>query len=207
MADNTVRFGVSNSRYALEKEDGTYDSWNRIPGTVQVQIEPQESQSDFYADNMVYFIQNGAASDQVTIEIADLTDQAKIDLVGYVRKADGAGLLLPVNAKRKSFAYGFQVQGDEKNLRVCIYGGKLNRPSNTYSTTTDSTEPSTMSIEGRFAGKTFLVEGEEEPFLYYVSVEGDSDYDTFWDAVPLAGDIPTEETGETGQTGQTGQNP
>ena len=103
---NIVRFGVSNARYSLETETG-FGAWNRIPGTVQIQVEPQESNNDFYADNMVYFTQLGAASDQVTIEIADLPDQAKIDLLGYVRKEDGAGLLLPVNAKRKRFALSF----------------------------------------------------------------------------------------------------
>lgn len=186
MADNKVRFGVSNARYALETDEG-FASWVRIPGTVQIQIEPQESQNDFYADNMVYFTQLGAASDQITIEIADLNDQAKIDLLGYVNDTTAGGLILPVNAKRKSFALGFQVEGDETTLRVCVYGGKLGRPSNTYSTTTDSTEPETMSIEGKFAGKTFTVNGVEEPYLYFTAKTGDDAFDAFFTQVPQPG--------------------
>lgn len=186
---NIVRFGVSNARYALETETG-FGAWNRIPGTVQIQVEPQENNNDFYADNMVYFTQLGAASDQVTIEIADLPDQAKIDLLGYVRKEEGAGLLLPVNAKRKRFALSFQVEGNEEALRICVYGGTLGRPSNTYSTTTDSTEPETMSIEGTFAGRVFVVDSKEESFLYYTSKEGDSDFEGFFTNVPMPGTIP-----------------
>lgn len=186
---NKVRFGVSQARYALETEEG-FGNWNRIPGAVQIQVEPQESNNDFYADNTVYFTQLGAASDQITVEIADLTDQAKIDLLGYVRKAEGAGLLLPVNAKRKRFALCFQVEGDEKALRVCVYGGTLGRPSNTFSTTTDSTEPETMSIEGTFGGRNFVVDKKEESYLYYTSLEGDSDFADFFTAVPMPGTIP-----------------
>lgn len=184
VADNKVRYGASNARYAVLGANGTYGSWVQIPGTVQIQIEPQESQSEFYADNMLYYLFNSAASDNVTLEIADLLDQAKIDLIGYVRKATGAGLLLPVNAKPKEFALGFQVEGDTKALRVCIYGGKLNRPSNTYQTTNASTEPTTMSITGKFAGTKFTINGVETPYLYYTSMEGDSDYDDFFTTVP-----------------------
>lgn len=187
---NKVRFGVSQARYALETDAG-FGAWKRIPGAVSIQLEPQESKNDFYADNSVYFTQLGAASDNVTVEIADLSDEAKIDLLGYVRKAEGAGLILPVNARRKRFALAFQVEGDEAAMRVCVYGGTLGRPSSTYSTTTDSTEPQTMSIEGTFAGRNFVVSGNEEPFLYYTSLDTDSDYDDFFTAVPMPGTIPT----------------
>lgn len=181
MADNKIHFGVSNARYALETDEG-FGSWVRIPGTVQIQLEPQESQSDFYADNMLYYTQNGAASDQVTIEIADLNDQAKIDLLGY--EEQNGGLALPVNSKRNKFALGFQVEGDETTLRTVVYGGILNRPSDTHSTTTDSTEPETMSIEGKFSGKTFTVSGEEKAYLHFTKKTGDDGFDTFWSAVP-----------------------
>lgn len=189
-----VRFGVSNARYALETESG-FGSWVSIPGTVQIQLEPQESQSDFYADNMNYFTQNGASSDQVTIEIADLADQAKIDLLGYERDEVSGGLVLPVNSVRKPFALGFQVEGNETKLRVVVYGGTLNRPSMTHSTTTESTEPETMSIEGKFAGKTFTVNGEDKPYLYFtVTDAGDKHdaFDKFWTAVPEPGKAPAQ---------------
>lgn len=190
---NKVRFGVSNARYALETDEG-FGSWVRIPGVVQIQLEPQESQSDFYADNMNYFTQAGAASDNITLEIADLADQAKVDLLGYVQDSTSGGLVLPVNATRKSFALGFQVEGDETKLRIVIYGGKLNRPSMTHSTTSDTTEPETMSIEGKFSGKVFTVGGEDVPYLYLTTTdEGDTHtaYDAFWTAVPTPGTAPS----------------
>ena len=186
MADNKIRFGVSNARYALVTETG-YGEWKRIPGAVNIQIEPQETQTDFYADNKVYFTQAGAASDQVTIEIADLGDTGKIDLLGYKRV--GGGLALPVNSDRKEFVLGFQVEGDITPLRVNIFGGKLNRPSNTYSTKNETVEPSTMSIEGRFNGATFTVDGEEEAYLYHTAQQGDDAFATWWDEVKTPGDI------------------
>lgn len=177
---NKIRFGVSNARYALKTAQG-YGEWKRLPGAVTINIEPQESQSDFYADNMVYFTQNGAASDQVTIELADLTNQAKIDLLGY-EQVNG-GLALPVNYMPKEFVLGFQVEGNETTLRVNIFGGKLNRPSESHGTKTETTEPQTLSIEGRFNGDTFTVNNVEKAYLYFTGVTGDDNFDTWWTAV------------------------
>ena len=182
---NKIRFGVSNARYALKTESG-YGEWKRIPGAVQIQLEPQESQNDFYADNILYFTQPGSASDNVTIELADLADQAKIDLLGY--KEINGNLALPVNYKPSEFVLGFQVEGDATTLRVNVFGGKLTRSSETHSTKNDTTEPETQSYEGKFSGEAFVVDGEEEAYLYYSTTSDKDDYGTWWDEVKTPGD-------------------
>lgn len=199
MADNKIRFGVSNARYALKTAEG-YGEWKRIPGAVQIQLEPQEDQTDFYADNIVYFTTVGSASDQVTIELADLPDQAKIDLLGY--KKIGDNLALPVNYQPNEFALGFQVEGNETALRINVFGGKLRRSSETHSTKNDTTEPETMSFEGRFNGDTFVVDGEEEAYLYHTAQTGSSDFDTWWNEVKTPGEVVTE-----GSAGDDPNNP
>ena len=187
---NKVRFGVSNARYALKTATG-YGEWKRIPGAVQIQLEPQESQNDFYADNENYFQQPGSASDQVTIELADLPDTAKVDLLGW-REVNG-NLGLPVNYKPNEFVLGFQVEGDETTLRVNVFGGKLTRASETHSTKEDTTEPETQSYEGTFSGAKFVVDTEEEPWLYYTTTSDKTDYATWWDEVKMPGTPVAEE--------------
>lgn len=193
MADNKVRFGASNVRYALENEDGTFGDWKRLAGTVQIAFEPQGNQNTFYADNVGYFISNGASSDSITVELADLTDEAKQDLLGYVMDDESGLLYEPVVSVRRPFAMGYQVEGDLDKLRGVRYGGTLNRPSESHNTTTDSTDPDTISIEGTFVGKTFTINGEDVPILGAAcksSAENHDAYDSFWNAVPQPGVAP-----------------
>jgi phi13 family phage major tail protein len=189
MADNKVRFGISNVRYALETEDG-FGEWKMLAGAVQVSFEPQGSQNIFYADNYGYYVQNPAAQDQISIELADLTDEAKQDLLGYVLDETSGLLLEPVNAVRKPFAMGYQVEGDGTILRGVRYGGTLARPSEAHNTTSDSTDPDTLTVEGTFVGKTFTVDGNEVPVIA-AAVQNKGDqldaFNAFWEAVPQPG--------------------
>lgn len=148
----------------------------------------------FYADNMGYYTASAAATDQISIELADLTDQAKVDLLGYVQD-DTSGLLYePVNAIRKPFAFGYQVEGDGNTLRGVRYGGTLSRPTESHSTTTDSTDPDTFTIEGTFVGKTFTINGDDVPIIGAACTNaGDTHlaYDKFFTVVPQPGVAPT----------------
>jgi phi13 family phage major tail protein len=186
MAGKSIHFGVSNARYALETEDG-FGPWKRLPGAVNINLEPQESQNDFYADNELYFTANGAASDQVTIELADLPDEAKVDLIGY--EEINGDLALPVNYEAKPFVLGFQYEGNESAIRVNVFGGKLKRSTESHGTKTETTEPQTVSYEGKFSGKTFVVNGEEKAYLYYSTKTGKDNYAGWWDEVKTPGDV------------------
>lgn len=192
---NKVRFGVSNARYALELEEGGFGEWKHLAGAVNVEFSPQGSQNIFYADNMGYYTSNPNATDQISIELADLTDEAKMDLLGYELDETSGLLLEPTNAIRVPFAFGYQVEGDGNTLRGVRYGGTLSRPSETHSTTSDSVEPQTQTIEGTFIGKTFEVNGEERAFIGGACTNAGTShaaYDAFWTAVPQPGVAPGE---------------
>lgn len=190
MAENKIQFGASNARYALKTASG-FGAWKRLPGIVTITCEPQESQSDFYADNENYFTSQGAASDQVTIEIATLPDYAKVDLLGY--KEINGNLALPVNYKASEFVLGFQYEGDAVPIRVNVFGGRLVRSTETHSTKNENTEPETASYEGRFTGNRFTVEGEEEAYLYYSTNGNKDDYSTWWESVKTPGTLVTDD--------------
>ena len=190
---NKVRFGASNVHYALETENG-FGEWKRLAGTVQISFDPQGSQSTFYADNVGYWIATPSASDSISIELADMTDQAKIDLLGYIQDATSGLLCEPVMATRKPFALGYQVEGDGNHLRGVRYGGTLNRPSEAHNTTTDSTDPDTITIEGTFVGKSFTIGSGNDAQEIAILGAGCTDegtthtaYDNFWTKVPQPG--------------------
>ena len=192
--NNKVRFGASRVVYALEDDNGDIQStWYPLAGAVQISFSPQNDSNTFYADNSGYFITTGAASDEFSIQLADMTDQAKADLLGFIAE-DTSGLNIePVNAKHKTFAMGYQVEGDGNTLRGVKYGCTLNRPSEEHNTTTDSTDPDTLTLDGSAIGKTFTIGGEPTPVLgAYCTDAGDSHdaFDSFYDGCPIPGSAP-----------------
>ena len=133
---------------------------------------------------------SGAASDEFSIELADMTDQAKRDILGYIVDEVSGLSIEPVNAEHKTFAMGYQVEGDGNVLRGIKYGCTLNRPSEEHNTTTDSTDPDTLTLDGTAIGKTFTVDGEPIPVLGgYCTNAGDSHlaFDKFYTKPPQPG--------------------
>lgn len=192
--NNKVRFGASRVVYALEDDNGDIQgTWKSLAGAVQISFSPQNDSNTFYADNSGYFITTGAASDEFSIQLADMTDEAKADLLGFLSE-DTSGLNIePVNAKHQTFAMGYQVEGDGNTLRGVKYGCTLNRPSEEHNTTTDSTDPDTLTLDGSAIGKTFTIGGEPIPVLgAYCTDAGDSHdaFDSFYDGCPIPGAAP-----------------
>ena len=162
---NKVRFGVSHVVFAVEADGVLANEWVDLAGAVQISFTPQNSSNVFYADNMGYYTTTGAASDEFSIELADMTDEAKIALLGYIQDATSGMLIEPVNAKHATFAMGYQVEGDGNTLRGIKYGCTLNRPTEERNTTTDSTDPDTLTLDGTAMGKEFTVGGEKVSVL------------------------------------------
>ena len=187
---NKVRFGASRVVYALETNGVIANTWKTLAGAVQISFTPQNDSNTFYADNMGYYMTTGAASDEFSIELADMTDEAKQDILGFIVD-DTSGLFIePVNASHKTFAMGYQVEGDGNVLRGIKYGCTLNRPSEEHNTTTDSTDPDTLTLDGTAIGKTFTVDGEPIPVLGgYCTNAGDTHaaFDAFYTKSPQPG--------------------
>ena len=192
--NNKVRFGASRVMYALEDDNGDLQStWYPLAGAVQIGFTPQNDSNTFYADNSGYYITTGAASDEFSIELADMTDQAKQDLLGFIEENTSGLYVEPVNAKHKTFAMGYQVEGDGHTLRGVKYGCTLNRPSEEHNTTTDSTDPDTLTLEGSAIGKTFEIDGEPVPVLGAYCTDGGTShdaFDNFYEGCPIPGSSP-----------------
>ena len=75
MADNKVRFGLSNCYYATITEANgatTYGTPVAMPGAVALNLESQMSTEDFYADNGVYYVSSSANSYEGDLELATI---------------------------------------------------------------------------------------------------------------------------------------
>lgn len=192
--EGKVVFGSSHVVYALDNDDGSVGSvWKNLYGNVHVEITATDNSNTFYADNSGYWMTSGSASDDFSIEVARLSDEAKQDLLGFSVDATSGLNYEKVDAVRPSFSLGYEYKGDTDTLRGIKYGCIAKRISETHSTTTDSTDPNTTTIEGTCLGKVFDINGTEEKVIGgYVTNIGatHAGFDAFYTAPPQPGVAP-----------------
>jgi len=187
---NKVRFGLKNVHYALFDEDTkTYAAPQRLSGAVNISFEPQGSQNKFYADDVVYYVSNPTATDSGSLEIADMTEQAMIDLLGYKKDSNGV-LREATNAKHPTFALLYQQAGDGNTKRGVRYNVTLNRPTEGAQTTEESVTPNTMTLDYEAVGRDFEIDGEVENIIKaQVTDAGETHatYDSWFESVYIFG--------------------
>ena len=188
---NKVRFGLSRVHYSVYDEDEKkYGPIRPLAGAVSISFEPQGSQSTFHADNVIYYVSNPAATDTGSLEIADMTDQALMDLLGYERDT-ATGILIEVtNARRPTFALLYQQEGDGNTRRGIRYNVTLNRPTESAKTTADSVEPDTITLDYTAVGRDFTIDGETKNVLKAQCTDaGDAhaSYDAWFTSVVIPG--------------------
>jgi phi13 family phage major tail protein len=142
---NKINFGLQDVHYAtFTVTDGaiTYDAPVRIPGAVELSLEPRGDMVEFYADNMLYYSASNNQGYDGTLSIATIPEQFAIDALGEVKDETDMVLTELANTQGKPFALLFQFEGDVKATRHVLYNCTANRPTVTGSTKTDSVEPS-----------------------------------------------------------------
>lgn len=148
MAENKVVFGIKNVHYALATEgvDGvlTYGAPERLPGAVSLNLDAKGTQSDFYADDRVYFTTSTNSGYDGTLTVANLTQAFRTTVLGDVL-ADGI-LTENSNSKPKTVALLFEFDGDVKAVRHALYNVTLARPGLSGETKTESAEPGTQEL-------------------------------------------------------------
>lgn len=184
--NNKIKFGLSNVHYALIEESGEFGKPKRIPGGVTLSTSPEGDSNPFYADDTVYYnsqSNNGYTGD---LEVAILTDEFKVDVLGY-EKDEVTGLLIEnSDAISKEFALLYEIKGDSKKRRNVFYKVSAGRPGEENNTKAESADPSTdtlpITIMPMELGGKFRVKAS--------AYEDDAIYDSFYKEVPIPGKGP-----------------
>lgn len=145
MAENKVRFGLSNVHIAMMTDEGTYDAPIPIPGAVSLTTDPEGASEKFYADNGTYY--NIVTNDGYTgeLNVALLPDDVKIKVFNWVRD-DNRAIVEVADALPSPFALLFKVNGDAKERMNVFYHCLAERPKNEDKTTEDKATPTTETL-------------------------------------------------------------
>ena len=146
---NKVKYGLRNVVYAVitEGEGGTisYGTPVAIPGAVNLSLSAVGDNTDFYADDVVYFNQTANQGYEGDLEIAKIPDHFRTAVLGETQDSNGA-LIESADAKPKAFALGFEIQGDSKGRRTWLYNCKASRPNQDSQTIEAGITPQTDTL-------------------------------------------------------------
>lgn len=143
---NTVEFGLSNVHVAfLNETTGAYGTPIAIPGAVKVSLAPEGDETEFYADNIPYFLATSNQGYKGDAEQALLPDAVLAEALGW--EVDDNGMLVEVaDGTQKYFALMCEIEGDSAKRRAIYYKVQAGRPNSEHSTKTKSIEPQTQSL-------------------------------------------------------------
>ncbi|HRR77840.1 MAG TPA: phage tail protein [Ruminococcus sp.] len=150
MEKNKVKFGLNKVHWAKINgydDDGipTYDTPVRLPGAVNLTIDAEGENENFYADDCVYYIINNNAGYTGDLEIALVTTEFAQQILGEI--LDAKGVLVEKNdVETAEFALFFEFTGDKNKIRHIFYRCSVSRPGTESATIEASKEVKTEKL-------------------------------------------------------------
>ena len=146
---NKVKFGLSNvfiAKILTNSSTGvTYDTPFKLPGAVNLTLDPEGESADFYGDNTKYFSESANQGYSGSLEIAMINDEFRTQILGEKTDSNGA-LIESTDDTISDFALGFQINGDKSNRKFWFYNVSAQRPSTSGKTIEASKEPTTDTL-------------------------------------------------------------
>ena len=148
---NKVKFGLNKVHWAKItgwSDDGvpTYADPVRLPGAVSLSVSANGENTNFYADNGVYYVLNNNAGYDGDLEVALITTDFATEILG--EQLDSKGVLFECNdAEFAQFALLFEFDGDKNHIRHVLYRCSASRPANEGDTTEESKTVKTEKLK------------------------------------------------------------
>ena len=177
---NKVKFGlkgvvVAPITYGADNSI-TYETPFAIPGAVNLTLDQNGEQTDFYADNTKYFTTSANQGYTGSLEMALISEKFKTDVLGMTKDTNGV-LVENKDDKVKDFALGFIVDGDDKNTKHWFLQVSAQRPSVSSQTIETSKTPITETIN--ITASARITDGE----VKYSCEDGSAAYANFLNSV------------------------
>jgi len=147
---NKIRYGIQDVHVAEATVSAaqavSYGTPERLPGAVNLSIDPEGDTSPFYADNVVYYRSTANNGYTGSLEMALVPDWFRIKYLGEVKDSNGVIVEQSGSSEPAYFALLFQFQGDVKAIRHVLYYCTVSRPSTEGATKEDSISPQTETL-------------------------------------------------------------
>lgn len=142
-----VKYGLKNVHIAVMDEEGTYQTPFALEGAVNLSLDAEGDKSNLAADDnanyFVKYVNNGYTGD---LEVALINEDFLTKVLGQTKDENGV-VTENKGDTIKSFALMFEINGDTSKRRTVLYNCTVSRPSIEASTTEDSIEPQTETLE------------------------------------------------------------
>ena len=169
-AANKVKFGLKNVYYAIATEGTggalTFGTPVRWPGAVSLSMEPEGSESKFYADDGVYYDTYANNGYSGSLETALIPDSFRTDVLGETLDSKNV-MFEHSDARTKNFALLFEFTGDAHQIRHVLYNCTASRAAVSSETAGESrdvrTETLNLSAGPALIGTEYLVKAKSGP--------------------------------------------
>lgn len=146
---NKIKYGLQNVYYAkitaVTTGGYSYGTPSAWPGAVNLSMAQQSGESNFYADNVIYWKTEANNGYNGTLETALIPDDFRKDILGETLDAKGF-YVEKANATQSEFALMFQFEGDENATRHIFYRCIASRPDVAGATKEETIEPQTETV-------------------------------------------------------------
>jgi phi13 family phage major tail protein len=151
MPENKVIYGLKNAHYSVISEDDVtgalvYGTPVALKGSVEISLEPKGETSDFYADDILYYTTSTNAGYEVSLTVANITNEFRTDVLGESMGDTDMVLTESTTARANKIAFMFEFDGDQKAVRHVLYNCTVTRPSLTSATKTETAEPQAQEL-------------------------------------------------------------
>jgi phi13 family phage major tail protein len=150
MPENKVVFGLKNVHFAVitEGEDGTftYSTPVRLPGAVEISLDPTGETSNFYADDILYYTTSTNSGYEATLTVAAISNEFRQAVLGETLTTTDSIMEERTDQRPNKIAFMFEFDGDQKAVRHCLYNVTVTRPSLTSATKTETAEPQPQEL-------------------------------------------------------------
>ncbi len=184
---NKVTFGLTNVHYALatQETDGswTFTTPKRLQGAQEITTEAIGGSTQVYADDKVIATLVSNSGTTVTLKFTEIDDDFKKDIFGF--KTDSNGNFVEViNNQTKTFALGYEIQGDTKARRIWYYLCTATPSGDASKSKADSIEANSISL----TITARPIEAGNNLVLRVIASVGDTNYNSFLTNAPV---LPT----------------